>query len=88
MSPGKDRSKTDAESFDSRLGRLESIVGELESGGVPLETAIERYEEGIELLRACRATLDGYKKRVEELSAGADGGLAPYASDPDAGADS
>lgn len=71
-------------SFDTRLARLEEIVGELESGGVALETAIERYQEGVELLKSCRATLDGYKKRVEELSAGAEGGLSPYASDPDA----
>ncbi len=75
-------------SFDTRLARLEAIVGELESGGVALETAIERYQEGVELLKSCRTTLDGYKKRVEELSAGSEGGLAPYAADPDAGAHS
>jgi exodeoxyribonuclease VII small subunit len=74
-------------SFDERLARLEAIVAELENGGIALEPAIERYQEGVGLLKSCRAILDGYRKRVEELSAGAEGAesvLAPYAGDPDA----
>lgn len=82
MATGKNRDDSEP-SFDRRLARLEDIVGELESGGVALETAIERYQEGVELLKSCRAILDGYKKRVEELSASADAGLVPYAADPD-----
>lgn len=85
MASSKHRDETPP-SFDTRLARLEAIVGELESGGVALETAIERYQEGVELLKSCRSTLDGYKKRVEELSASGDG--VPYAADPDAGAHS
>lgn len=73
------------ESFDVRLARLEAIVGELESGDLGLEGALARYRDGVGLLKACRAQLDGYRKAVEELSAEADGALTPYASDPDAG---
>jgi exodeoxyribonuclease VII small subunit len=72
------------ESFDERLVRLEAIVAELEDGSIPLEAAIARYQEGVELLKGCKNLLDGFQKRVEELSAVADGGLAPYAGDPDA----
>jgi exodeoxyribonuclease VII small subunit len=68
-------------SFDQRLERLEQIVGELEQGKIGLEQAIGRYQEGTELVRQCRAILDQYQKRVEELT---DSGLAPYAGDPDA----
>jgi len=71
-------------SFDERLGRLEAIVNELERGDLGLETAIERYQEGVELLKSCRSTLDGYKKRVEQLSADSEGTCSPYAGDPDA----
>ena len=70
--------------FDARLARLEAIVAELENEKIPLETAIERYQEGVSHLRSCRAILDGYQKRVELLSADAEGGTSPYAGDPDA----
>lgn len=82
------KSDADAEpGFDQRLARLEEIVAELENGGIALEPAIARYQEGVLLLKSCRAILDGYRKRVEELSAGSEGaeaGRAPYAGDPDA----
>jgi exodeoxyribonuclease VII small subunit len=70
------------ESFDQRLERLEKIVAELEQGRTGLEVAIERYQEGVELMRSCRASLEGYRKRIEELHG--DGELKPFAHDPDA----
>jgi exodeoxyribonuclease VII small subunit len=84
MSSAKSRSETAEPSLDERLARLEAIVAELESGGAPLEQAIERYQEGVELLKRCRTTLGQYKKRVEELSASAEQSLREYAGDPDA----
>jgi exodeoxyribonuclease VII small subunit len=71
-------------SFDERLQRLEQIVTELEQGKIGLETAIERYQEGSALVSQCRTILDGYQKRVEELT---ETGTKPYAGDPDAGKD-
>jgi exodeoxyribonuclease VII small subunit len=72
------------DSFDQRLARLEAIVAELENGEIALEPSIARYQEGVELLKSCQSLLDGFRKRVEELSADAGGGLGPYAGDPDA----
>lgn len=69
--------------FDARLERLQSIVSELEQGELGLEPAIERYQEGIELLKACHGQLQGYRKQVEELSADAEASLRPYEADPD-----
>ena len=71
--------------FDVRLERLEGIVAELEGGGLGLEEAIERYQEGIGHLKTCHSTLTGYRQRVEELTRDAEGALQPYAADPDAG---
>ena len=71
--------------FDQRLERLEALVGELENGGLGLEASIARYQEGVQLLRECRTTLDSFRKRVEEL--GADGSSTPFAGDPDARAE-
>jgi len=70
--------------FDARLERLEGIVAELEGGGLGLEEAIERYQEGIGHLKTCHGTLVGYRQRVEELTQGAEGALKPFDGDPDA----
>jgi len=63
-------------SFDERLQRLEALVQELEAGGGGLETALQRYAEGVRLLKECREALAAHKKTVEELTAE---GLRPAA---------
>ena len=78
------RAKGDGEAaptFDQSLGRLEEIVAELEQGGLGLETSLERYKEGVALLKGCRERLDGFKQQVEELTAE---GIVAHADDPDA----
>ena len=69
--------------FDTRMERLESIVGELEGGGLALEPAIGRYQEGIELLKECHGVLSGFKQQVEELTRDAEEALRPFEADPD-----
>lgn len=71
--------------FDSRLGRLEAIVQEMEEGGLGLEATIERYKEGVDLLKGCRGVLAGFRQQVEELTRGAEAALSPYDDDPDVG---
>jgi exodeoxyribonuclease VII small subunit len=55
-------------SFDERLQRLEALVQELEAGGGGLEEALQRYAEGVRLLKECREALAAHKKTVEELT--------------------
>ncbi|MSR64115.1 MAG: exodeoxyribonuclease VII small subunit [Planctomycetes bacterium] len=69
--------------FDDKLGRLEAIVSELEQGGLGLEPAIERYQEGIQLLKECHGALGAYRRRVEELTREAEGAMKPFEGDPD-----
>jgi exodeoxyribonuclease VII small subunit len=69
--------------FDDKLSRLEKIVGELEQGGIGLEPAIERYQEGIQLLKECHGALEGYRRRVEELTRDAEAAMRPFEGDPD-----
>jgi len=75
--------QTKAVSFDGRLKRLEEIVAALEEGGLELEPAIDRYKEGVALLKGCRDILGGYQKQVEELTKDAEESLRPFAGDPD-----
>jgi len=54
-------------SFERAMERLEAIVGRLESGDVPLETAIELYQEGMALSRLCGRKLEEAERRIEML---------------------
>lgn len=74
--------------FDAKLERLEGLVRELEGPELGLETAIERYAEGVELLKRCHSALGRHRKRVEELSADAEASLASLRDDPDFAGDS
>jgi exodeoxyribonuclease VII small subunit len=69
--------------FDDKLRQLEKIVNELEQGGLGLEPAIERYQEGIRLLKDCHGALGEYRRRVEELTHEAEGAMRPFEHDPD-----
>ncbi len=60
-------------SFEEAIERLQTIVEELEGGSLSLEESIARYEEGVKLSRRLTQTLDQAEKRIERLSAGADG---------------
>lgn len=56
-----------APNFEAALKRLEEIVRKLEGGDLPLDTALELFQEGIQLSRLCNAKLDEAERRVEIL---------------------
>jgi exodeoxyribonuclease VII small subunit len=55
-------------SFEDTLSEIEKIVRELESGDTGLELALERYEQGIALLRRCYEQLRKVEQRILELT--------------------
>ncbi len=67
--------------FEDALKRLEQVVRELESGGAPLDRAIELYEEGERLKRQCEARLKDAQARIEKITLSANGqpvGTVPF----------
>jgi exodeoxyribonuclease VII small subunit len=60
-------------SFETRLRRLEEIVGELESDQIELERALALFEEGVACLRAAAEELGKVEARVQRLVERADG---------------
>ena len=60
--------------LEKSLADLEELVEELESGDLPLETAMKKFEEGIKLTRGCQTALKEAEQKVEILlkSAGGD----------------
>ena len=66
-----DQSKPD---FEDSMSRLDHIARQLESGDVPLEKAMQLFEEGLELSNRCGALLEKAQLRVDKLLEGRDGG--------------
>jgi exodeoxyribonuclease VII small subunit len=62
---------------------LESLVEELESGDLPLDKAMKKFEEGIKLTRGCQAALKEAEQKVEILmqSAGGEESLEKFEPD-------
>jgi len=53
--------------FEECLDRLEKIVDELEKGDVPLDRALELFDEGMKLSGSCRKELEEAEGKVEIL---------------------
>ena len=81
------REKEGKPGFEEALKRLEEIVAAMEGGDLPLDQALERYEEGVRLSRLCAATLDDAEKRIEMLAKGGDGKTETRPFTPAAGGD-
>ena len=53
--------------LEKSLADLEALVEELETGDLPLEKAMKKFEEGIKLTRGCQAALQDAEQKVEIL---------------------
>ena len=62
-------------SFDAALAELQKTVGELETGGLPLERSIALYERGVVLHERCAALLAEAELTVQQLVQRAGGAL-------------
>ena len=69
--------------FEEAMKKLEQIVQELESGDLPLEKAISKFEEGIRLSKFCSKKLDETEKRITVLLQDQEGNVSqkPFPSE-------
>ena len=69
--------------LEKSLSDLEALVEELESGDLPLDKAMKKFEEGIKLTRGCQAALKDAEQKVEILlkSAGGEESLEEFEPD-------
>lgn len=65
--------------FEENMARLEEIVSKLEKGDAQLSESLSLFEEGTQLVSACRKELDQAEQQVVKLMKGPDG--APIESD-------
>jgi len=54
--------------FEQAMKRLEEIVEKMESGDLPLEDLIVRYEEGMKLVKICQGRLAAAEQRIEIIT--------------------
>jgi exodeoxyribonuclease VII small subunit len=54
-------------SFEEAMEQLEAIVAKLESGDVPLEQAIELFQQGMKLSQLCGSKLEQVERKIEML---------------------
>jgi exodeoxyribonuclease VII small subunit len=59
--------------LEKSLAALEELVEELESGDLPLEKAMKKFEDGIKLTRGCQTALKEAEQKVEVLLQSAGG---------------
>ena len=54
--------------FEGAMDRLEKIVEQMESGKLPLEDLIVRYEEGMKLVKICQERLANAEQKIEMIA--------------------
>ena len=63
----------DKMSFEDAMKELESVVGQLESGDVPLDQSIALYERGAALKDHCQKKLAEAEEKVAKITLDASG---------------
>ena len=54
--------------FEGAMNRLDKIVEQMESGKLPLEDLIVRYEEGMNLVKICQERLATAEQKIEIIA--------------------
>ena len=54
--------------FEGAMDRLEKIVEQMESGKLPLEDLIVRYDEGMNLVKVCQERLSKAEQKIEIIA--------------------
>lgn len=75
--PGK------GDSFEKNLERLDAIVQQLEDADLPLEKALQLYEEGMKLSEVCHKQLQEAEGRVQILMKRAGGKVTAEPFEPE-----
>jgi exodeoxyribonuclease VII small subunit len=60
-------------SFEEAFAQLEAAVAALQDGQMPLERALQYYEEGVRLAQHCSELLQKAELRVQQLQINAAG---------------
>lgn len=63
------------QTFETAMKKFEKVVEELESGDLPLEKSLKKFEEGISLSKFCSKKLEEIEAKVSQLVKDSKGGV-------------
>ncbi len=55
-------------SFEQAIKKLTDIVSKIEEGQISLEQSLTQYEQGMGLIKHCRAILQKAEKKIEQIT--------------------
>ncbi|MBI3882103.1 MAG: exodeoxyribonuclease VII small subunit [Verrucomicrobia bacterium] len=64
------------QSFEEALKKLEAIVETMESGDLPLDQMLERFEDGTKLAQVCQTRLGEAELKISQVEKNTAGGFA------------
>lgn len=59
--------KTKEKTFEEKIKELETIVNELESGEIDLDSSIEKYTNAMKLVKECDDKLKNIEEQVNKI---------------------
>jgi exodeoxyribonuclease VII small subunit len=62
------KKSSEAFNFEQSVEQLQTIIERMEQGNLPLEESLQRFEEGIALIRKCQQALEQAQQKVEILT--------------------
>lgn len=63
--------------FETALNNLDGIIKDLENGNIPLEDAISKYTDAMNLVKTCQEKLDNATEQVNKII-GTDGEVKDF----------
>jgi exodeoxyribonuclease VII small subunit len=69
--------------FEAALKRLETLVGQMESGELGLDDLVAAFEEGQKLVKQCSDKLNAVERRIEVLVKDEVGAVTARPFDPE-----
>lgn len=70
MSTSRRKAASKTVDLEKSLAELETIVEQLESGALSLDTSLQEFERGVRLSRECQGALQDAEQRVQVLMGG------------------
>lgn len=68
--------------FEEKIKELETIINELESGEVDLDSSIEKYMEAMKIVEFCDKKLKGFEEKITKVLS-EDGSLKDFKLEED-----
>ena len=69
--------------FEAALKRLETLVGQMESGELGLDDLVAAFEEGQKMVKQCSDKLNAVERRIEILVKDETGAVTARPFEPD-----